>query len=351
MSGTVRHLLPGVFILFLIPQAWAGDPCSLGAEALSRKALSAAETYLKQCLDAHPEQIFPYLQLCAVYQLQGNAEALHRIALEGLKRFPAEKRFYLTVGNRAGQDGRYERAVEIFSEGFRRWPDDERLRKGLAGAHVGLGMEVLNKGNNRLAEEHLRRATELDPEDVEAHLNRGRSLHNLNRSVEALAEFDKVLALARSLPLTRFHRGMVLYELGEYDAAIEDLRREVESNPEYPPSYLFRGLALIAKGEWAGALTDLDIAAQRMPENARAQYGRARCLRQLGKNREAEEGLRKTMELDPSDPGPVNALARLLLESGRAEEAQQMFQKSAELSKKQRSAAPGEIRYESSKPE
>ena len=88
-----------------------------------------------------------------------------------------------------------------------------------------------------------------------------------------------------------------------------------------------------------------------MPENARAQYGRARCLRQLGKNREAEEGLRKTMELDPSDPGPVNALARLLLESGRAEEAQQMFQKSAELSKKQRSAAPGEIRYESSKPE
>jgi tetratricopeptide (TPR) repeat protein len=344
----VRHLL--VFVLLLSPRAWAGDPCRLGAEALSRQNLSAAETYLKQCLDARPEQIFPYLQLCAVYQLQGNAEALHRIALEGLKRFPGEKRFYLTVGNRAGQDGRYERAVEIFSEGFRRWPDDARFRKGLAGAEVSLGMEILNGGNNQLAEEHLRRATELDPEDVEAHLNRGRALHNLNRSVEALAEFDKVLALNRNLTLARFHRGMVRYELGEYDAAIEDLRREIESNPEYPPSYLFRGLALIAKGEWARALPDLDIAARRMPENVRAQYGRARCLRQLGKNREAEEGLRKTMELDPSDPSPVNALARLLLETGRAEEAQQMFQKSAELSKKQRSAAPGEIRYQSAKP-
>ncbi len=341
-------LLAGAgWLLHAAPRAQGNDSCRLGAEALQRRDLAAAESLLKQCLHARPAQLAPYLQLCALYQLQGNLEALHQVALEGLKRFPEEKRFYLTVGTQAGREKRYQRAIEALEEGLRRWPEDHQFRTNLASAHLGLGMELLDADKNESAEKHLRRATRLADDDIEAHLNLGRALHNLQRSLEALAEFDRVLSLEARLPLARFHRGLTLYTMGEFDRAIADFSREIETNPDYPPSYLLRGLAFMAKGEWSAALADLEIAATRMPGNARAQYARARCLFQLGRVEEAEAGFKRTIELDPSDPGPVNALGRLLLQSGRAEAAAPLLRRSAELSQKQRSAAPGEIRFES----
>ena len=339
-------LLAGFLVFWGTPP----DPCIQGAEALKRQELGVAETLLKKCLNSQPQQVLPYLQLCALYQLKNDREALNRIAREGLKRFPQEKRFYFTVGTHAGREKDFAQAIDVFSKGLRRWPDDPQFRKSLADSHASLGMEQLDRGKNEEAAKHLRRATELSGDDVEAHLNLGRALHNLNHSVEAIAAFDRVLALDGRLPLARFHRGLVLYGLGEFDAAVEDLRREIEINPAHPPSYLFRGLALMAKGDWAGALPDLETAALRMPDNVKAQYARARCLIQLGKRDEAEAALRKTLELDNSDPGPVNALARLLSDSGRREEAQQFFQKAAELSKKMRSVSPGEIQFESPRP-
>jgi tetratricopeptide (TPR) repeat protein len=345
-SGSPVPALIGA--LLLVPLASAGDdPCRAGAQALERRDPASAEALLRQCVAAHPDQLAPYLQLCAAYQLQGKSAELEAAAAAGLKRFPDEKRFYFTVGTRAGQQKRFERALEVFGEGFRRWPDDLKFRENLASAHVGRGLELLDAGRNAEAEKHLRRATELDPQDVEAQLNLGRALHNSNRSVEALAAFDRVLALDSRLELAHFHRGMVLYGLGEYQRAIADLEREIEIDPGYPPSYLFRGLAKIAQGEWTQALADLDEAARRMPDNAKAHYARARCLAQLGRGAGAEAAFRRTIELDPSDPAPMNALGRVLQEAGRAEEAESLFRKAAQLDKKLRGAGPGEIRFES----
>ncbi len=332
------------------PQSPKGDSCQQGAAALERRDLAAAESLLKQCVRAQPGLLSAYLQLCAVYQLQANAESLHQAALEGLKRFPQEKRFYLTVGVQAGRAKRYERAIEVLETGSRRWPDDAELRKYLASAHLGRGMELLDADQNEAAEKHLRRATQLAEADTEAHLNLGRALHNLHRVTEALAEFERVLSLAPALPLARFHRGMALYTMGEFDKAIEEFGREIENNPGYPPSHLLRGLAQMARGEWAKALPDLETAAARMPDNAKAQYARARCFFHLGRTAEAEAGFQKTIELDSSDPGPVNALGRLLLQTGRASEAKPLLEKSAALSRKQRSAAPGEIRFQDFRP-
>ncbi len=326
------------------------DSCKLGTEALQRRDLPAAENLLKQCLAARPRQLPAYLQLCAVYQLQGNPGPLHKVALEGLKRFPGEKRFYLTVGTQAGREKRYPQAIEVLEEGFRRWPEDDQLRTSLGSAHLGMGMALLDENQNESAEKHLRRATALVDGDIEAHLNLGRALHNLNRFTEALSEFDRVLSLDPRLPLAHFHRGLALYSTGEFGRAIGDLGREIQANPDDPPSYLIRGLAWMAKGEWTTALSDLDVAVLRMSKDAKAQYSRARCLLQLGRMEEAEAGLRRAIESDPSDPAPLNALGRLLLQAGREEEAAPFLRRSAALSHKQRSADRGEIRFESSRP-
>jgi len=327
--------------------ALENDSCQSGYKALRGKELTTAEGLLNQCLAGNPGELKPYLALCALYQSQNRAEDLYRVALEGLQRFPQEKRFYLTVGNQAGQEKRYEQAVEVFSSGYRRWPEDPQLKNGLASSHLLYGMKVLDEGKHEEAERHLRQAAELNPGDVEAHLNLGRVLHNLSRTTEALAEFDQVLKLDPKTPLARFHRGMVLLALGNPDESIAELTREIQVNPTYPPSYLFRAQALVAKGEWTRALPDLEVAVQKMPDNPKAQFTLARCLNQLGKTKEAEAVFARTLELDPDNPDVFNALGRLLALSNRRQEAEQMFEKARELNKKIRTAGTGEIRFES----
>ena len=106
------------------------DACSEARSALQRRDLGKAEGLLKQCAAANPNLLGPVLDLCGVYQAQGRGEDLVRTASEGIKRFPAEPRFYLTVANHAGRNGEYERALKVFGEAHRRWPQDAQFREG-----------------------------------------------------------------------------------------------------------------------------------------------------------------------------------------------------------------------------
>jgi Flp pilus assembly protein TadD len=333
---------------FCIPSGFTADSCQQATEALQRRDLVAAEGLLKQCLKASPAQLKPYLDLCGVYQAQGREEDLVRTASEGLKYFPEERRFYISVGNHAGRKAQYDRAIEIFSQAHRRWPDEAVFQKGLSSAHLMLGMRLMDENRNAEAELHLREAVRLSERDIEAHLNLGRVLHTLNQSVEALAEFDRVAALDPKTPLVHFHRGLVLSALGDLDESIAALNREIAATPDYPPSYLLRGELRTKKGDWAGALPDLDMAVKKMADNPKAVYTRGRSLQRLGRTKDAEADFRAALTLDPSNPEPMNALARLLWLTGRQEEATSLFKKAREMNEAARTVQPGEIQFESS---
>ncbi|MEW5979524.1 MAG: tetratricopeptide repeat protein [Acidobacteriota bacterium] len=346
LYGLLALLLWGSSLLAQAPN----DACQQGFSALQKNNATAAEPLLRKCLELRPNLIHSYLALCSIYQSQGNPEALYRTAALGLKRFPNEKRFYLTVGNHSGREENYEESVRVFEEAHRRWPDDSLFQEGLANAHLSWGIRLLDQNAEAEAEPHLRIAVKLADRDVEAHLNLGRALHNLNRSTEAVAEFDRVIALDPKAPLAWFHRGMVLQALGDLEPAIADLTREIQLNPDYPPSYLFRGRALMTRGQLEQALVDLNLAVQRMPANPNAVFARGRCHALLKQVKEAEADFRKTVELDPENPEPLNALGRLLWLEGKSEEGQALLQKALEKSQVIRSAKPGEIRFEGATP-
>ena len=318
------------------------DPCRDGMSALERRDLPAAESLLKQCTSLQG-----YVALAGIYQSQQNADALYKVATAALKKFHAEKRFYLTAGTYEARQKQYEAAVRTFHEGARRWPDDPQLGRLLASSYFALGTQQLDAAQNEAAVKSLSQAAKLAPEDIEAHLNLGRALHNTLRHSEALKAFDRVLELNPSLPLARFHRGMALYTLGAFDKAIVDLSVEIGSNPTYPPARLLRGLAYLANADWNRAEEDLRIAATAMPGNANAQYGYGRALIQKNDLAAAEEALRRAMAADPSDPAPANTLVSLLHRLERSEEARSLSRKAAELSRAKRTAARGEIRFES----
>jgi tetratricopeptide (TPR) repeat protein len=325
----------------------AADPCQSGAEALDRRDLAAAEKLLAICIAGKPGTVDPYLKLAGVYQLQKNAEGVYRTASEGLRRFPQERRFYLTVATHDARAKRYTQAIQALGEGARRWPDDTQIRSLLASAYYARGADALDAGRNGPAAADLRRAGQLAPTDVDVHLNLGRALHNLLRHQEALAAFNRVLELNPSTPIAQFHRGLSKYSLGEFSAAVIDLDAEIAANPDYGPAYLIRGLAWMALGDPEKAATDLGAAASRMPDSAQAHHAHGRALIHIGRLQDAEASLRKAAGLDTADPAPLNALVTVLVRLERKDEAAPLAAKAEQLAAQRRAAAPGEIQFRS----
>jgi tetratricopeptide (TPR) repeat protein len=337
-------------ILIAVATQSPPDTCRRAAEANTKGNLVAAESLLQQCLSENPADITPYLWLCALYQSQGRDAELHSVALRGLKRFPGEKRFYLTVGNRAGKEGQCATAVDVLSQGFKRWPQDSALRDNLAQALLCRGMNFLDEGDNAAAKSDLERVVELDPDNSEALLNLGRALHNLQQSGEALEVFDRAFELNPKAALVQFHRGVALSALGRFDEAIEALNSELRSAPGHAPSYYFRGVAYFYEGDWDRSFADLKTAVEGMPEFSDAVYRLGRCYDHFGMNEEAEAALRKSSHLDPSDVRPLYALGSLLSRTGREDAAQAMFKRAVDqYTAENINSEPGTMQFHSTR--
>jgi Flp pilus assembly protein TadD len=308
------------------------DSCHDGADAVRRRDFNAAEPLLTRCVQSSSATLEAFVLLCGVYQAQGKADALAQTSLEAIKRFPEDKRFYLSAGTIAGRQKKFKDAIAVLESAVKRWPEDEKLRSLLASSYFGRGTELLDAGNNEDAVRDLKRATELAPADAEAYLNLGRALHNALRYEDALAAFAK----AGPVPLIHFHRGLALYSLGEFEKSVAEINAQIAADAGYPPSYLVRGMARLAKGEFAEAAPDLEKAAAEMPNDANAQMSCARALVQLGRLADAEPRLRKAIDLDPANPAPVNTLVSVLVRLDRAEEARALARHAAELARRKR---------------
>jgi predicted O-linked N-acetylglucosamine transferase (SPINDLY family) len=78
------------------------------------------------------------------------------------------------------------------------------------------------------------RALALKPDYAQAHYNRGDTLHLLNRLDEALASYDRALALRPDYAEAHYNRGNVLYELKRLDEALACYDRAIAIRPDYP---------------------------------------------------------------------------------------------------------------------
>jgi predicted O-linked N-acetylglucosamine transferase (SPINDLY family) len=95
------------------------------------------------------------------------------------------------------------------------------------------------------------RALALRPNYAEAHYNRGSAFKELGRNVDALASFDRALALMPKHVEALFSRGDVLHELKRHAEAIASYEQAIALKPDHP--YAFSGLAesALALCDWA----------------------------------------------------------------------------------------------------
>jgi serine/threonine protein kinase/tetratricopeptide (TPR) repeat protein len=192
----------------------------------------------------------------------------------------------LRSGTRAGT----EKAVEYFQAAITKDPNDARSYAGLANAYRGLSslymapLDAMPKAkaaavralelDETLAESHaslgvlklfydwdwsgaekeFRRARELNPSLVEAHLGEATYLATLGRFDDALAEDKLALALDPASPRARVAALLHSYLARRFDGTIEECRKTIELAPNVGTPHAILGLALSFEGRSADGI-------------------------------------------------------------------------------------------------
>ena len=132
------------------------------------------------------------------------------------------------------------------------------------------------------------RALALDPHNAIAHSNRGAALNRLGRYEDALAALDRALALDPSNGIAHNNRGFALDSLGRYEDALAAFDRALALNPNYDVAHSNRGCALNRLGRYDDALAALDRALHLDTEHPAPYYHKARAYVHLERFGDAE---------------------------------------------------------------
>lgn len=108
------------------------------------------------------------------------------------------------------------------------------------------------------------------PTDAIAYLERGEALFQLHAFDDAVAAFDRAVALDPKLDDAYFARGMARARAGDIDGGIADLGVYVRRHPDSTLAHTKRGVRFLWKGDLDHARADFERAIALDPRNAEA---------------------------------------------------------------------------------
>jgi len=167
-----------------------------------------------------------------------------------------------------------------------------------AAAHFNLGNALRALGRPDEAVASYDRALALRP-DAETHFNRANALKELRRLDEALAGYDRALALDPDGAAAWYNRGNALKELGRPEEALVSYDRALFLRADYPDAHNNRGNALRDLKRMEEALASYDRALSLRPDDAETHNNRGNALKELRRLDEAIASYDRAIALQP----------------------------------------------------
>jgi tetratricopeptide (TPR) repeat protein len=166
-----------------------------------------------------------------------------------------------------------------------------------AASYLFTARMLLRQEFDPVAEEYAQKAATLDPKLPLVHFLLGELFLYKSRVSEAVAEFQKELAINPAHAATYYKLADAYSRLQKFDDAERLLQRSIWLDSTSTGPYILMGKVLEKKGEFEMAVRALQRAAAMDPNNATTHHLLGQAYRDMGKKEEAENELKLAEQL------------------------------------------------------
>jgi tetratricopeptide (TPR) repeat protein len=204
-----------------------------------------------------------------------------------------------------------DNAMYLERHGFIRWKCGDlqgsakatrralELNPALLDAHINLGLVLKEQGQLDQALAETLKAIELKPDHADAHINLGGILQEQGKLDQALAATLKAIELTPDHADAHMHLGGILQEQGKLDQALAANLKAIELKPDHADAYMHLGEVLQERGQLSQALASTLKAIELKPDHAVAHMKLGGILKEQGQLDQALAANLKAIELRP----------------------------------------------------
>ena len=214
----------------------------LGREHYQKREFDKAEALLRQVLGKNDRLADVHDMLGIIFHLRGNLSAAERHFERALAINPAYTEAALNLAVTYNDRGKYEAARQVYA----------RIKGTPGGTLAGLDPFARGKIANMHAEV-------------------GQAYADAGLVREAIAEYEKAIALCPQFADLRTKLGTLLREINDLPRAREQYEAAVTARPSYVPARIQLGVTLLSMGESEAAGEQWKKALEIEPENVRAK--------------------------------------------------------------------------------
>jgi tetratricopeptide (TPR) repeat protein len=302
----------------------------LGLESIRKESYEEAEHFFTSSLILLPDRLSTITNLFAVLIKLEKLEKANNIISKAIILYPADATTHFNQGQLFTLNKNLLKALESYDKAIDLRVDyhDAKINRELVIQQLNLSHSVMVDGARAAqnkqydnALELLYRVLEIDISNVYAYNNLGNVLKELNRLDEALANYDKAIAITSDYAEAYNNRGTVLKELNRLDEALANYDKAIEFKSDYAEAYINRGTVLKKVNRLDEALANCDKAIEFKPDLAEAYNNRGNVLIELNRLDEALANYDKAIEFKPDLAEAYNNRGNVLIELNRLDEA------------------------------
>jgi serine/threonine protein kinase/tetratricopeptide (TPR) repeat protein len=238
-----------------------------------------------------------------------------------------------TMLDRYDQRQNLEQAVNLLNAALAKDPRYALAHAGLGEVYLRLWMLTKDPEFARLAEDHCRRALELDSLVAPVWVTLGMLHSQTGKPDEALRDFERALARAPGSAEVLRERSVALVRLGRFEEAEKSYRAAIAQRPDSWATYNYLGTFLFSRGRNTEAAAAFRQALRLAPDNARVWSNLGAVLHRLDRYGEAEAAWEKSVSIHPTASALSNLATRRFFQ-GRYAEAARKYEEATKLAKR-----------------
>jgi protein O-mannosyl-transferase len=188
-------------------------------------------------------------------------------------------------------------------------------------AHNNLGTALLGKGQVTDAVAQFQRALAIKPDYSDAYDNLGKAMLQEGKLADAIAHFQQALAVQPENAVAHYNLGVARFQEGRLNEAIREYQAAVAIQPTLAEAQYNLGNALIQKGDLDGAIAHYQAALRIQPDYFDARNNLGAAFFEKGEVPQAVAQYQVAVKLKPDDADAHDNFAYILIQSGNAKAA------------------------------